>query len=308
MHVAMPPGQQSGADLFVVGAAKSGTTALYHYFRHHPSVFVPTTVKETNFMAFEGGFPKPKGPGDARALSRSITRWADYLRLYGGRTQETVAADVSPAYLYYPQAPRKIAERAPHAKIVIILRNPVECVHSMYAMMRRERREPCRSLLKAFAKSEQRLANGWEWAWDYKNCYRFSAQVKRYLDLFPSSQLFIRRYEDLQNHPQEYYDDLIRFVGIGPIDLERANRRVNTAPRRIDMLQKKRAGRIIYRAGSLAGGLLPQAISGSIHRRLQTPAFTLAQDDRKKLADYFRADVLKLQQLLNWDLGEWVAA
>ena len=56
-------------DLFVVGAAKSGTTALFRYFRCHPQVFVPSAIKETNYMAFYNGLPLLAGPGDQTALA-----------------------------------------------------------------------------------------------------------------------------------------------------------------------------------------------------------------------------------------------
>src|SRR5262245_53726556 len=128
-------------DVFVVGAAKSGTTALYEYFKSHPQVFVPEAIKETNYMAFSGGLPPLAGPGDKTALAgQSITTLDGYRKLYSSRSEGQLAADVSPAYLYYPHTAAKIAELCPRAKIVIILRNPVQCAFSMYSMMRRDLR------------------------------------------------------------------------------------------------------------------------------------------------------------------------
>jgi hypothetical protein len=80
--------------LFVVGAAKSGTTALYHYFKVHPQVFVPK-VKEPNYMAFYAGNVPAAGPGDRHTVDNSVTNFDDYVQLYAGRTTELIAADIS---------------------------------------------------------------------------------------------------------------------------------------------------------------------------------------------------------------------
>ena len=274
-------------DVFVVGAAKSGTTALYTYFKMHPQVFVPACVKETNYMAFCDGLPPLAGPLDRATVGDSVTSLAEYERLYGQRSSEIVAADVSPAYLYYPQASQRIARWAPQARIVMILRNPVECVLSMYSMMRRDGREPCHSLVEAFERSEERIAAGWEWAWDYKNGYKFAKQVERYTKRYPPSQLFIRRYEQLQREPERFYRELTEFLGISAIDVTDSNQRVNAAPRRVDILRQTRGGRVWHRAGRILGRVLPPRFATAIQRRFDAPAFTLKRAERRFLVDHF---------------------
>lgn len=293
-------------DLFVVGAAKAGTTALYHYFRMHPQVFVPELIKETNFMAFADGLPPLTGPRDREFVGGSITCLADYEHLYRGRTTEVVAADVSPGYLYHAQAAGRIAALCPQAKIVIVLRNPVEAAFSMYAMMRRDEREPCRNFWTAFELSAERMAAGWEWAWDYQQCFKYARQVEGYLAHFPAGQLFIRRYEDLKKHPAEFHRDLAQFIGIEPIDLQRANRRQNIAPRRCDLLVRTRNGRRVLRAARAAAWLSPEPLAARIRRAVEAPAFRLTTRQRRRLVDYFGPDILQLSELLSWDLRAWL--
>ncbi len=139
-------------NLFVVGAAKAGTTSIYHYFKAHPQIYVSPTVKEANYMAYFNGLPHFTGPGDTTASAgRSVTNLPDYLALYADRTDEPVAADISPCYLHRPQAARKIAELCPRAKIVIVLRNPVESAFSMFSMMQRDGRETCDFFCRGFS-------------------------------------------------------------------------------------------------------------------------------------------------------------
>ncbi len=295
-------------DVFVVGAAKSGTTALYHYFKAHPQVFVPATIKETNYMAFYNGLPPLAGPGDRQALAgKSVTRFTDYQALYRSRTNEICAADVSPAYLYCSQAAEKIAELCPRAKIVILLRNPVECAFSMYSMMRRDRREPCHKFWQAFEQSPQRMAAGWEWAWDYQRCAMFAEQVERYQTLFPPQQLFIRRYRELKNQPAAYYRDLCKFLDVSTIGLANANLQVNLSPTRRDMLTKRKAGRWLLRTARLVGLFFPPSVKATIRQKtIGQPAFVLSPEDRRRLIMHFEADIRRLAKLMSWDLSDWL--
>ena len=295
-------------NLFVVGAAKSGTTALYQYFKQHPDIFVPESVKELNYMAYSEGLPNYTGPGDQKHLiEKSVTNLADYTGYFHARKGQKIGADVSPSYLYYPQASRKIAELCPQAKIVIILRNPIECVFSMYSMMRREGREPCGSFRQAFQRSEERLAAGWEWAWDYQKGFLFSAKVNRYLEVFPRSQLFIRRYEDLNGSPDVFYAELTNFIGVEPMIDEPGKQRFNEAPRRRDRLAKHKVGRSILRMAKVFGKVLPQDMRDKLRKEiLEKPAYVLGEEDRRLLVEHFSADIEKLGGLLHWDLSDWV--
>ena len=295
-------------NLFVVGSAKAGTTALYHYFKLHPQIFVPDSVKETNFMSFYGGMPPLNGPRDRiRSASKSITDWIEYQRLFSACGEELIAADVSPSYLYYPHAAEKIAELCPTAKIVIILRNSVECAFSMYAMMRNDQREPCRNFLEAFGRSFERIAAGWEWGWDYQGYPKYSLAVARYQRLFPASQLFISLYTDLKRQPEQFYRELNAFLGTDTIDLAYANRQVNTAPCRADIVRRWKLGRWCLRAARVAGLLCPPTLKSTIRSRLlDAPAFTLSVNDRLMLIDHFGPDILELARCLSLDLSGWL--
>ena len=91
-------------NLFVVGPAKTGTTALYFYFKAHPQVYT-APVKETNYMAFCDAVPPLAGPGDWDAIGeKSTTTLEDYAALYANWRDEPVAVDVSPSYMHYPRA------------------------------------------------------------------------------------------------------------------------------------------------------------------------------------------------------------
>lgn len=293
-------------DVFVVGAAKSGTTAIYRYFRAHPQVFVSPTVKEANYMAFGGVWPPMDGPGDRRALANSAVEYAVYQDLFRDRAVGQLAADVSPAYFYHPAAAQRIVRLCPRAKIVVVLRNPIEAAFSMFAMMRRDGREPCRNFWTAFGQSARRQKLGWEWAWDYEGCFRLARQLARYLTLFPSEQLWIRPYDLLAQDPERFYAELTGFLGVRRIELAGANPRVNAAPTHRDMLARTRAGRLLVKAARVARRVLPPAACEPIARRMASTALHLNAENQRRLAEVYRAEIFEIERLLSWDLRAWM--
>lgn len=305
-------------EVFVVGAAKAGTTAIYEYFKAHPQIYVPASVKETNYMAFFNGTPEFIGPGDQSYLSKSITSLEKYVEIYRLREGKPFAADVSPFYLYCPQTPAKISELCPQAKIALVLRNPAECAFSMFSMYNRQGLETTRSFEKAFSLSEQRLANGWSWSWDYKEFFKFAKQVERYLTLFPAPQLFIRRYEELKNNPAAFYRDLTQFIGVSEIDRSRFNRQVNEGARQIDLMLNTRVGRLFWQTARMIGKAAPKSFKANLlNKLLYQPVFfkksfpyqrglSLSPAERRMLVEHYRDDIGELAKLLNWNLDDWL--
>src|SRR5262245_1217701 len=260
---ASPAGAAQGIgrlpNAFVVGPAKTGTTALYHYFRAHPQVYT-APVKETNYMAFCDGMPPLAGPCDQESIGdKSTTTLESYAALWANWRGEPVAIDVSPSYMHYPRAATTIAQLCPAAKIVIVLRNPVECSFSMYAMKRRDNVETCLTFREAIARIDDRQAAGWDIGWDYLRSYLVSDAVARYAKLFPASQLFIRRYELLKREPERFYSELCAFLQIDSIDVQKANVKVNVAATRRDVLAHTGGGRRLMRLIKVASDILPRS-------------------------------------------------
>ncbi len=176
----------------------------------------------------------------------------------------------------------------------------------MYAMMRRDGREPCRTFWEAFQSSPQRRAAGWEWAWDYQTCFNYSQKVRGFLEWFPTTQLFIRPYECLKQTPERFYLELTEFLGVSALDVNQANRHVNTSPSQLDMIYQWKLGRLAMKAAKAVSFSLPQSFRACIQSKFEQPAFRLIGDDRDRLIDYFGADIYDLSLLLQWDVTEWL--
>jgi hypothetical protein len=254
--------------------------------------------------------PPLAGPRDRESIGdKSTTTLENYAALWVNWRDKPVAVDVSPSYMHYPRAATKIAELCPAAKIVIVLRNPVECSFSMYSMKRRDNLETSLTFREAIERIDDRQAAGWDIGWDYLRSYLVSDAVERYMKLFPASQLFIRRYELLKRQPEQFYGELCAFLEVDPIDVQKANVKVNAAATRRDVLAHTRGGRWLMRLMKLATDVLPRSWRQSFRRRLlDSPGLELSSADRKMLVEYYRADVAKLQKLLSWDLSGWLKA
>src|SRR5262249_37820024 len=101
---------------------------------------------------------------------------------------------------------------------------------------------------------------------------------------------------------------LCGFLGVSTIDVAGANRRVNLAPTRREMLRKRKLTRRLLRALHVAGWLCPPPWKAALRRRLlDRPAFVLGREDRRMLVDHFRPDIEKLGRLLSWDVSAWLA-
>ncbi|WP_341223577.1 sulfotransferase [Loktanella salsilacus] len=188
-------------DFFIVGAAKAGTTAVWHWLRQHENVFLPD-VKEPGYFAFNNVSARPeKGPYDPAYVARITTDSKSYSSLYRAAGSR-LKGDASPFYLSHPPAAYAIARVRPDARIIVILRNPVERAFSQYLHHVRDGLEPSRSFEAALDAEPHRLANRWSAAYGYVANGHYPVQIARFLAVFPKDQVLFLEYGALQCDPE----------------------------------------------------------------------------------------------------------
>lgn len=183
-------------NFFVIGAAKSGTTALYHYLGQHPQIFLPI-VQEPNYFAFGQQANDYVGPGGSPAPERTIGEAEEYEALFAGSGAISARGDISPLYLYVPGTAERLKDAVPDAKVLVILRNPVDRAYSAYMHACRDAREPISSFLDAVRREPQRVAANWGFLWRYTDMGFYSHRLARYYSVFPSRQVLVLLYDDL---------------------------------------------------------------------------------------------------------------
>lgn len=209
----------SGAapNLFIVGAPKCGTTSLYHYLRSHPQIFFPSN---------QDALGRAKEPSHFCPELEITDRFAirdrdEYLALYRDSEAATWRGDASTNYLVSTSAPGAIRSFAPDARIVIMLRPPVEFMRSYHSELVRHGHEDITDFHDAVAASPERArglrippATGVPKCLDYFQMSRFSPQVARYLETFPRERVKIVLLEDMAAAPVETYRGILEFLGV----------------------------------------------------------------------------------------------
>jgi hypothetical protein len=200
-------------DFLVIGAQKAGTTALYAYLRWHPGIAGPSW-KEVSF------FDRHWWRGEA---------W--YRGQFPLRAGERLVGEASPSYLFHPLAPERARSLVPGAKLVALLRDPVDRAYSQYQHEVALGREPL-SFEDALAAEDERLVGEVErliadsrafsrawWDHTYTARGRYAEQLERWLEAFPSEQLLVVRTEELGERPAETYGSILAFLGAEPHQL-----------------------------------------------------------------------------------------
>ena len=306
-------------NFLIIGAAKSGTTAIWHYLRQHPEIYMPQT-KHIRFFAFEvenptfrGPAPKMRGSAGVRIdVPYAIADVHAYHALFEGVTTESAIGEASHSYLYQPQAAERINNYSPDMKLIAILRNPAERAFSHYRQMVRDGRETIPDFAEALAEEKNRINDHWWPDFHYAQLGLYSRQLRRYFDLFERDQIKIYLYEDLNRDPAGVLQDTFRFLGVDDTFVPEATARYNVSgvPRNRALhlfLQKLR------RVRPLAERRLPEAqyqrlvrIGSHLHNGNLVKARLSPEAYQQVIDEYFRADIVELQQLIQRDLSAWL--
>ncbi|MEL6139272.1 MAG: sulfotransferase [Cyanobacteria bacterium J06628_6] len=282
-------------NLFVVGAAKAGTTSLYHYLSQHPDIYM-SPIKEPHFFS-------DISPAERyMALSGcvNIQDAKTYLGLFERRRQHSIVGEASPSYLWDEQAPAKIQQVSPNAKIVIMLREPTSRAYSHYLNEVRAGLEK-RPFLEALQADLASRETGWGVSPLYVALGQYSQQVQRYLDRFEAVHVvfFEEFIKDVEGHLRQLFE----FLAVDPawaaeIELEAQNGyAIATGP-----LGKFLIGTPWVR--QLARQLMAQQWRGQLKQLVlkKAPKPQMDEQARALLKEIYQSELEQLPQLLGREL------
>lgn len=216
-----------------IGAQKAGTTTLHHLLAQHPQVFLPS-IKETHYFSLF----YDKGAA-----------WYEHQFVESKPNQ--YCGEITPYYLFHPQAPERIFNFNPHVKIIILLRNPVKRAISQYYHSFRLGFESLD--IEAAFKAERLRLNGAEaqllngntrhlshQEHSYLSRSRYDEQIIRYQHYFNQDQIIVRKSEDLYSQPAVFWHSLLRDMGLDDIPLPSLNVNKNSGRDEFNSLAKDR--------------------------------------------------------------------
>jgi Sulfotransferase domain len=253
-------------EFVIIGAAKAGTTSLYGWLSKHPFV-APASQKEVHFFDYNyyrsDDWYRRHFPMESERESFAREHERPFL-----------TGEASPSYISHYWAPQRLAKLLPRARLIVMLRNPVDRAYSQFQMSRREGEEELDCFADAVAIEDRRLDseraraqrsphyNSWPiGCWSYLMRSRYAEQLERWFELFPRDQFHFLTLEEMAVDPQQALDGLHRFLRL--------------PPHRYDEL-----------------------------RPLHTATYdSIAPEARARLAEYFRPHNQRLYELLDVDFG-----
>jgi hypothetical protein len=276
-------------NLLVIGGMKCGTSSLHYYLSLHPEIFM-SEEKELCFFA---------------------ERWDRGLDWYARQfpSAAPVRGESSPNYTKYPKlggVPARIHSVVPDARLVYLVRDPVERIVSHYVdacSWGRERR----TLDDAVREPEDN---------HYVNCSRYAMQLEQYLPYFPQSSILVVTSDDLREHRRETLGRIFGFLDVDARWWDAACELVlNTTPerRRKNLLGRaaaRAAGRLDATALAVTGYRhrakpLVRAFVGATSSRLEPPRLSAARE--RELRSILGEDVARLRELTGLALDSWDA-
>lgn len=277
----------------IVGAARSGTTSLWRYLSAHPDVFVPEE-KEIHFFS------------DNRLFPRGVDWYAD---LFAAGNGKKAVGESSPTYLYTEEAAARMASCVPDARLVAILRNPVDRAYSHYLHARYHLWEE-RTFREA-VDGERAAPNGMAWPY-YLMIGRYHPQLTRLTEHFAREQLLVLLFEDLIEDPVGTFRTLCRHVGIDEAivpsnvgEIANAYRERRAAPLWRVATRHALMQRTPSRTWERVANLLNRPRIARMLTSEGSPPPPLNGQLRRELAAYFADDTSALSEWLGRDLSTW---
>lgn len=294
-------------DFYIVGAPKSGTTAMYQYLGLHPDIFLPAT-KELRFFGADL---------DVRGFAQRDVE--TYLSSFAAAAPTHRVGAAYVWYLYSKTAAAEIRRFTPDARILVMLRAPAEMLYSLHSEHLSNGNEDLKSFEDALQAEDDRRAGRripphahLPQGLLYSEVARYAEQLERYLEVFGRGRVHVVLYEDFAADTAAAYRETLLFLDVADdftpsqFDVVNPNKRVRSEAIRHFLARPPQLPRRIIKAA------VPPAVRRALYERAKglnitsPPRAPLSDATREHINGLFRADVKRLGEILERDLAHWV--
>ncbi|MCC6508349.1 MAG: sulfotransferase [Pirellulaceae bacterium] len=299
-------------NLFVIGAPKCGTSSLYAYLRQHPQVYM-AKPKEPNHFVYSSG--NPYGWGTSHPYSTLDA----YLSLFRATGDQGIVGEASTCYCLMPHVARAIRNHNPEAKLIAVLRDPVERAWSMYLYWHQFNPQYQRLDLDDFRARfvaddlmtdlERGRSTRVKWL---RGAGMYWANLSHFYSEFPADQIFLLNYDDFVRQPQRMMDQLCEFLGVSSYTFDTSVRENTTAVprfRRLYNFVNLNVEHPLRRAlKNTFGKLLPmRTLRLSLNQALLSVQAqrTLPDSLYHELGDFYRDDLKRLADHTGFPVRQW---
>ncbi|NOZ47017.1 MAG: sulfotransferase [Chlorobi bacterium] len=306
-------------NLFIVGAAKAGTTSLYRILEASADVY-HSPVKEPNFFSadikpelFSHTYKKQSSLNEKKYFAKvplgnkqlAFIRNEDYYKqLFEASKKEKYRAESSTSYLYSAVAAKNIYNYNPGSKIIILLRNPVERAFSHYLMALRYGFTTL-SFKEALEKDIQKEKKGWGISELFIELGEYYKQVKRYYEVFPKENIGVFLFDELEKNPEAFYQSIFKFLNISFF-----NTNLNEIHNKAKVPKMKKLNKLVVNSGikNLSKTILPEILFEKMKQKAfkENTDIKLDKNTKNRLLDVYKTDIENTAGLINVDLSKWI--
>lgn len=286
-------------NLFIVGAGKSGTTALANQLSALDDVFLPQ-VKEPHYFAM---YDDEKWAEVDHFGSIYVQDFTRYCEMYTAHQNEKYLVDASTSYLHRTGTARRIHEYNSDAKIVMLLRNPVDRAYSHFLMSRQvghTRSDFLSAIKNEYLESETGISY-------YIRIGQYAGQVEEYLQVFPAASVKIILYDDYSNDIVATFKDLLSFLKIDNRceSYEFLNIRHNETllPRNKAVSSMAANRQLTSLAKRILGARMFERLKSVLLSKDKIKGITV--EERQQCLTYFSEDIKRLETIIKRDLSTW---
>lgn len=307
--------QSRWPNFFLVGAMKAGTTSIADVLEQHPDVYL-CPVKEPNYFstdlrvadtcADDGSRIELNGSKVRKIHAGEFRDKRAYLALFNGWREEKIGGECSTSYLYSRVAASKMALYTPQAKILMVLRNPIERAFSEFVMN-------CSigvalpPFSKCLDEEKEQLSYGFiPRNHKYVTAGLYYRQIRNFLEYFPRKQIAILLYDDMREDFHGFMQQVFDFLEVDPLpELEVYSNKAKYPRWAYMNMVLKRTGlkRVVRR-------IVPEGAKQYLKRyyyRSLPADIKLLPADKQRLKAEFASDIENLSRLLGRDLSMWLA-
>ena len=285
-------------DFFIVGAPKAGTTSLYHYLNEHPQIEM-SSQKEPDYFS-DAAIQKQ---GIYYGKNRIDTE-EKYNTLFNTQKKDVIFGEGSVSYLFYPTVAQDIKAYNPIAKIIIMLRNPINRAFSHYLMD--YRLGLVSDSFEDIINKKSKHKNAHLFYQQYMKVGEYATQLKRYFDVFDKENILLIDYEDFKSDVAGTVNSVYSFLNVSTEFSADVNKKHNTFT-----MPKNKLIRFVYSfvvIRNILSFIFPKNMVKAgrliLFRKNKKPK--LLEETRNQLKHYFSNDVRLLESLIGKDYSKWI--
>lgn len=212
-------------NTYIIGVQKAGTTSLHYWLSQHPDIYGPNEYKDVDYFA---------NPEIADMAKERLVK--DFVHHNG----ESIVFQSHVNYIFYAKALDRIKTLTPEAKLIVVLRNPIDRAISAFRYFRKMGQEPRPAEKALLYKPKEKMSYSKQNNdFTYLEHGMYGQQLEKVYEIFDQEKVLILQFKELKNKPNELIQKVFKFLNIEETFIPNFQKKNQTGKVRFKWLQKK---------------------------------------------------------------------